>query len=266
MWCDLHLHSHHSDGEFAPAAVIDMAADAGVELASLTDHDTTAGLAEAAAHAAARGMRFVGGIEMTAYAYGRVVHVLGLGISAGSPALESANRIAMDVWGSNQRRWVRSLAATSGAVSEAGILGEEHVRLPVLIERLCRAGVDDGDPRRCYERFKRFFAELDAEAYAPLRSPAATASAIRAAGGIAILAHPARLEADGLAEQLLADLDGIEAMYAPYEPPARDALLALARRHGKLHSCGSDYHGFFSGPYVNPRFAAPRDLLDRLAV
>src|SRR5690349_9833940 len=139
MWCDLHLHSHHSDGEFAPAAVIDMAADAGVELVSLTDHDTTAGLAEAAAHAAARGMRFVGGIEMTAYAYGRVVHVLGLGISAGSPELESANRIAMDVWGSNQRRWVRSLAATSGAVSEAGILGEEPVRLPVLIERLCRA-------------------------------------------------------------------------------------------------------------------------------
>lgn len=264
MWCDLHLHSDHSDGEFAPAHVVDMVADAGIGVMALTDHDTTAGHEAARARAKARGLTFVGGIEMTAYATPEVVHVLGLGISTDDAGLARANAIAMDVWSDNQRHWVESLQAKGMDVSVDRDVGDRPVRLPVLIERLCSHGVDDGDPGRCYARFKEFFAALPPEAYARLPSPAGAAAAIRAAGGVAILAHPERLRSSGLADRLLDDVDGLEALYAPYEPTAREALRQLAVSRGKLYSCGSDYHGYFNGAYANPHFEAPPDLLARL--
>jgi predicted metal-dependent phosphoesterase TrpH len=264
MWCDFHLHSDHSDGEFAPARVVDMVADAGIGVMALTDHDTTAGHEEARARAKARGLTFVGGIEMTAYAEPEVVHVLGLRVSTDDGGLARANAIAMDVWSDNQRRWVESLQAKGMDASVERDIADRPIRLPVLIERLCSRGVDDGDPGRCYARFKEFFAALPPEAYARLPSPAGAAAAIRAAGGVAILAHPERLRSNGLADRLLGDVDGLEALYAPYEPPAREALRRLALSRGKLYSCGSDYHGYFNGAYVNPRFEAPQDLLTRL--
>ena len=266
MWCDFHLHSDCSDGEFPPARVVDVVADAGVGALALTDHDTTSGHAAARERARARGVTFVGGIEMTAYAAGQVVHVLGLGVATDDTGLAKANALAMDVWSDNQRRWVEALAAEGADVSVGRDIADRPLRLPVLIERLCRRGVDGGDPGACYVRFKAFFAALPASAYARLPSPAAAARVVRDAGGVAILAHPERVRGDGLPSMLLGDVDGIEALYAPYEPSARETLRALALERGKLYSCGSDYHGYFNGAYVNPRFEAPAELLTRLGL
>ncbi|HET9342004.1 MAG TPA: PHP domain-containing protein [Candidatus Eremiobacteraceae bacterium] len=266
MLCDLHLHSHHSDGEFAPARVVDMAADAGVELIALTDHDTTEGIVETLMRAAARGIAAVSGIEMTAYAHGRVVHVLGYGFDPSRPPLQQFNRVALDVWMANVRTWVLALIDGGFDLRAPEVLSEQHVRLPALIERLCARGVDDGDVGRCYARFKDFFAALPPEAYRRLPTPAEATEAIREAGGVAILAHPDRVGSDGLVETLLTDVDGIEAYYARYAPADREALRALAERNGKLYSCGSDYHGYFGGAYVNPRFEAPDALMVRLGL
>ena len=266
MLCDLHLHSHHSDGEFPPARVVDMAADAGVELIALTDHDTTAGIVEALTRAAERKIAAVSGIEMTAYAQGRVVHLLGYDFDPSWPPLQQLNQVALDVWTSNVRRWVVALIDEGFDLRVQHILAEPYVRLPVVIERLCEHGVDHGDVDRCYARFKDFFAALPPEAYSPLPTPAAVANSIRESGGIAILAHPDRVGSDGIVESLLADVDGIEAFYARYETADREALRELAERHGKLYSCGSDYHGYFGGEYVNPNFEAPRSLLTRLGL
>lgn len=266
MFCDLHLHSHHSDGEFAPEAVVDMVADAGVGLVALTDHDTTAGLVQAHRRARERGISLVDGVEMTAYAAGRVVHILGYGFDPSSGGIERCNRVALDVWADNTRTWVAALHDEGFDLSVHEVLSEPHVRLPVLIERLCARGVDDGDVGRCYARFKDFFASLPADAYSRLPTPAAAAETIRRSGGVAILAHPDRVGSDGLIESLLGDVDGIEAFYARYAPSDRDAFKTLAERSDKFYTCGSDYHGFFAGAYVNPRFEAPEWLVRRLGL
>ncbi len=266
MWCDFHLHSDRSDGEFDPARVVDIIADAGIKAFALTDHDTTAGHAPARARADVRGIRFVGGIEMTTYARGQVVHVLGLGVKDGDPGIGALCAVASKVWGTNQRRWIAALAEEGFDVSRASDPGDRPLLLPALVRRLCESGVDEGDPRRVHARFREFFSRLPAAAYAPLPAPAEVSTAIRAAGGVAILAHPARISGAAAVESLVDDVDGIEAEYAAYGPEERAALVALAAAHGKFHSCGSDYHGFWNGRYANPRFVAQESLAARLGL
>src|SRR5512134_3589895 len=77
---DLHSHSTISDGLLTPREVVERAADHGVELYSLTDHDEVSGLAEADATAREVGMPFVHGVEVSVTWAGTTVHVVGLGI------------------------------------------------------------------------------------------------------------------------------------------------------------------------------------------
>ena len=75
---DFHTHSHFSDGVLAPAALVQRAKARNVGTLALTDHDTTAGLAEARAACAAAGIRFVTGIELSAEWRGQTIHIVGL--------------------------------------------------------------------------------------------------------------------------------------------------------------------------------------------
>ncbi len=263
---DFHLHSDHSDGRLTPTALIDVVADAGVQVAALTDHDTTSGVREAQLRARERGIHFIAGIEMTAFAYGRVIHVLGLGFDASKATLEATNRIAASVWDSNQRRWVDTLAQQGVDIDFERDFADHPVRLPVLIERLCTHGFRAGDPVKAHAQFREFFGGLPEAAYERLPSPAAAASVIRAAGGAAFVAHPYRLQQDSLVEKILDDVDGLEAMYLPYSDGQREDLCALAAQKGKLISTGSDYHGYFAQGYQRPPWDAPEALLRRLGL
>jgi 3',5'-nucleoside bisphosphate phosphatase len=263
---DLHLHSNYSDGRLDPPALVDRVAEAGVQVMALTDHDTTAGHALAREQAKQRGVRFVGGIEMTTYAHDRVIHILGFGCDGNKQRLQAANTAALAVWDSNQRRWIEALQAGGFNVSWERDFADHPVRLPVLIERLCRAGLDGGDPVAVHRRFREFFAALPRAVYADLASPMQAADIIRDGGGIALIAHPMALYEAGLAELLLADCDGLEADYLQYDQVQRATLRRLALEHGKLYCGGSDYHGYFEAGYRAPGFVASEALVKRLLV
>ncbi len=264
MDADLHLHSFESDGELSPSALVDVVVDAGVGVLALTDHDTTAGHADARKQCAVRGVTFVPGIEMTTYALERVIHVLGFGFRDGDASLARACSIARDNFAQNQRRWVESLTRDGHDISWERDFAGGAVRLPALIERLCVRGVEGGDPKRVHSAFSAFFRALPASAYAELPTPAAAAATIRTAGGIAVLAHPHRIGEGSGWLKLLDGMDAIEANYAAYDRAAQDELCAIARHRGLLTTCGSDYHGYFQGSYVNPRFEVSAELLSRL--
>jgi predicted metal-dependent phosphoesterase TrpH len=84
---DLHTHSTYSDGVLPPETLVWRAARRGVKVLALTDHDETGGLGEAARASAAAGIRFVPGIEISASWRSQTIHVIGLGIYPGAPAL-----------------------------------------------------------------------------------------------------------------------------------------------------------------------------------
>jgi predicted metal-dependent phosphoesterase TrpH len=230
-----------------------MAADAGVKVVSLTDHDTVAGQTEARAAATGFGMRYIPGIEISTRSRAEQ-HILGYGIDVES---ERLSELCGDFIRLREERAARTLAF----LKDRGIdLTMEEIRScvhgayigrPHIAEALVRRGV----VRTRKEAFDRYLATA---AFQKIERPKPTAEAgiraIKDAGGKAVLAHPhsLNLPPEGL-ERALRDLasiglDGMECYYTGYAQERIDEYTAIARRLGLLITGGSDFHG----PQVKP--------------
>ena len=89
MKADLHNHSYFSDGFLSPSEVVKLAASAKCDLFSLTDHDTTDGLAEAQLEAEKVGLKLINGVEISSYWQNSAIHIVGLGIDIDNDILQS---------------------------------------------------------------------------------------------------------------------------------------------------------------------------------
>lgn len=246
---DLHMHSSASDGAYAPAKLMNMAADRGLAAVALTDHDSVDGLAESARAAAERGLEFVPGIELAARHGRHEVHLLGLFIDpAQSTVLEA-------LAGVRERRHVRNRAI----IARLGSLGvridydelarrmpHASIGRPHIADELVRLGTVH-DRQQAFARFLG----AGAAAYVPreLSSSGEVIALIHAAGGVAVVAHPGRLEHGSSLEletliRALADrgLDGLEVIHSDHSPAQHELLGAIARRAGLALSGGSDFH------------------------
>lgn len=249
LLADLHLHSHHSDGVLDPAALMRLAADRGLDVAALTDHDTTAGCAAAAVACAELGLRFVPGVEVSAAWQGQSLHVLGLGVAPGTAALEDhlaqlrRSRVArLQEIGERLERRARlpgrELAAGICAITEA----------PTRLH-LARALVTIGAVQTEAEAFAKHLGR-GRPGHVPIGWPPLedAIGALRAAGSMVVLAHPHRYRlSSGALRRLVGEFraaggDGLEVSVGGMSPRDLDRLATLARGHGLLASTGSDFH------------------------
>jgi predicted metal-dependent phosphoesterase TrpH len=245
---DLHTHSHHSDGLLAPAELVRLAAQRGVRLLALTDHDTMAGCAAAAAACATRGIRFVPGVELTAAWRGREIHVVGLDVDAAEPALcaylaELAQR--------RQRRLLAICARlTRAGLDGAGLAASVGAAKAVPTRTdLARELVRRGLAADLAAAFDRWLAH-DRPGHVPVDWPelATAVGCIVAARGHAVLAHPHHYRcANGALRELgmafrAAGGTGIEVSLAGMGPNDASRAAALARRCDLAGSVGSDFH------------------------
>jgi hypothetical protein len=242
---DLHSHSRASDGEYAAAEVAARARAAGLSVWALCDHDTVAGLPEAAAAAGRLGLRLVPGIELSAFLDRKEIHVLGHFVDPDHRALKRFEDELAD-----HRRWrmaqiVTRLAALNVHVRAEDIeswsggktIGRPHV---------ARAILEKGYVATMKEAFDRFLGE-GMPAYVPrLRLEVADAVAlVRGAGGTATIAHPAvsRLDRRDVERLRGAGVDGLEVHHVDHDPGTRERLLRIAEDLGMVPTAGSDYHG-----------------------
>ncbi len=131
---DLHMHSTASDGVLAPAELMRRAHAHGVRTLALTDHDTLEGVAEAAAEAARLGMDFVPGVEVSVTWGGRTVHIVGLGVRAGTPALEEGlaglrafrETRALEIGRRLEKQGVPGIYERARALSNGRLIGRTH--------------------------------------------------------------------------------------------------------------------------------------------
>lgn len=249
MRIDFHTHSTASDGGLTPAALVDLAADAQVQVLALTDHDSVAGIAEARAQASKRGLDLIAGIEISCVDASRELHVLGLGIDPDASAMQSL------IASQQQRRRERNQAIAARlaklGISDALAEAEQLCSPPTIPSRVhfARVLIERGVVERMDRAFDIYLGE-GAKAYVrtPFSPLAEAVGAINDAGGIAVLAHPLRYELSGKKLRLLvtrfAELGGrgLEVQSGPTNNTQQAQLTGLALSHGLALSQGSDFH------------------------
>lgn len=248
---DLHLHTTASDGRSTPQDLVRETVDAGLTTIAVTDHDTTAGLAEVDAAARALGIATVSGIEITAVHQGKDVHILAYFIRRDSDELGAfLERQRRD----RRRRLFEMVGALerAGAPLDQAALEERisarrtrSVGRPMLAEALIRAG----HVRTVSEAFDRFLAEgrpgFVAREGAPPRD---VIDLVARSKGIASLAHPGKLRRDDLIPDLVeAGLPAIEVHHSDHDEMDVGRYRHFASVYGLLVTGGSDYHGPGSG-------------------
>jgi 3',5'-nucleoside bisphosphate phosphatase len=245
---DLHTHSNCSDGSLTPAELVTRAAAAGIEVLALTDHDTVAGLEQAQHSAGVLGLRLVPGVEISASWRAQAIHVLGLWVDPASAEL----RRVLHTQGERRRARMRRMCERLGKL---GLPGAELLAaveaLPGLPTRahLANAMVAAGHVTRADEAFRKYLGSgKTANIAAEWPALDVVVGWIRAAGGVAALAHPARYSLSGGARrQLLADFvaaggAALEVVSGANGAQHVEAVAALAVKYGLMGSVGSDFH------------------------
>ena len=245
---DLHIHSTASDGVLGPADVASEAARGGLDLVALADHDTAAGYAAAAA-AAPPGVRVVPAIELTARGLGGERHILGYGIDPGHPAIVQHAAEARRVRGERMERMIAALERL-GIRATAAAVEAEAAGAPLARPHLARVLVAMGAVQSHGEAFARYIGD-DGPAYVASDAVdvAAAIGRIRAAGGVAVWAHPPPAAlATELGAYVEDGLAGLEVYRPRQTPEATRRLARLARSRGLLATGGSDWHGPWDVP------------------
>jgi 3',5'-nucleoside bisphosphate phosphatase len=269
---DLHSHTNESDGTSSPAQLVAEARRAGVTILGITDHDTFKGYDQALPVAADAGLELVCGIELSTKLHGNSAHLLGY-------FLGQRNLDEFRTWIAGQQaerhdRNVR-LAARLQELGFDVTLAEAEARGRGMTGRphFAQIMLEKGYVRNLRQAFDDYLDE-SAIGYVFRREPefAEGVARIRAAGGIASLAHPVRVKGDIpalLPELCESGLNAIEAYHTDHTPQDTQNYLALARHYGLRVTGGSDYHGANKpnvsvGTGSNGNLRIPEDLLDRL--
>lgn len=256
MRTDLHIHTTASDSCWTPERVVEGIQAMGIGLFAITDHDTTANVYATETLARAAGLAFLRGVEVSTMirerdANGLTLHILGYGIDPENKVLQSV------IWRNNKLlkegddTQIQDLIALGYAINLNDYANYENDRT--------RGGwralnflIDQGICANAREFFRVLWPKMP-HRWPDFAHPTEAIAAIRAAGGVPILAHPGasfrRNENTG--ENLNAVLDYGIAGVECYSYAHDDALTALCiewcQRHNLLITGGSDYHGGFAG-------------------
>ena len=246
---DLHSHSTVSDGTLAPEALAARAKANGVALWALTDHDEIGGQARAAAAAQALGMDYLTGVEISVTFLHQTIHIVGLGFDADNAAL--INGLRQTRGGREQR--AREMAA---GLAKVGIQGAFEGALKYagnrdLISRthFARFLVESGVCRETHEVFRKYLTEgkpgFVEHRWASLKD---AVTWITQAGGLAVIAHPARYKFSANEEfALFTEFKGhggrgVEVVTGSHTPAEYISYADTAREFGLAASRGSDFH------------------------
>lgn len=275
MRIDLHAHSNVSDGTEPPRELVRLAAAADLDVVAITDHDTVSGWDEAAAASVDFGIRVVPGLELSCTRGAASVHVLGYQIDPSRPGV--AEELTAIRTGRTDR-----LPAMLAALARHGVAlrteqvweaagGADSLGRPHVADALIAAGYV-ADRREAFDVWLAEGRPAHIARYAP--DVIDGIQLIRAAGGVAVIAHPWGRESrdtvtpDVLAEFAGAGLAGIEAHHDDHDEPTEIALVALASELGLVVTGGSDWHGSGKvGHDLGSRLTDPaafEDLLSRL--
>ena len=247
---DLHTHSNFSDGTDSPAQLINKALATGITTIALTDHDSVAGITQAQS-ALRPGISLVAGAEISCQTDdGISVHMLGLLFDLENKDLISTMEKTRENRHGRMQRIIERLNEAGIEISIQDVLAElaqgATLGRPHLADALIKKGVvssrDEAFSQMLHNKSKFYVAH-----YSP--KPVEAIKLIKAAGGVAIIAHPMAshrgrtISIETFGDLIEAGLDAIEVDHRDHSPDEKNALIQLARDNNLVMTGASDYHG-----------------------
>jgi len=247
MHADLHTHSTASDGQLSPSALVQNAREAGVEMLAITDHDTLEGIASINGRDC-EGIHLIPGLELSAVWRNTGIHVVGLNIDLNNDVLLNGvqqqqlarKKRAEDIASKLEQAGFRDTLEGARRLAGGDCAGRPH---------FANFLVDSGQIKDVKAAFKRYLGRGKVgdikNCWASLQD---VVDWISAAGGTAVLAHPAKYKmTNRRLEELCNEFaaaggQAIEVISGTQEATLTDKLARLAERHGMLASVGSDFH------------------------
>lgn len=259
---DLHTHSTASDGTLSPAELVTAARTAGLDVVALTDHDTTAGWAPAAA-ALPGGLTLVGGAELSCVHDGISVHLLAYLFDPADPALAAERRAVRESRTDRARRIVQLLRADGHPVDwpeivadAQGTIGRPHIARALVRHGLVSSVDQAFAPAWLGDHGRYWVSKRETDVLTAIRL-------VREAGGVPVFAHPLATRrgpvvgAETVAAMAAAGLAGLEADHPDHDAAQRARLRALAADLDLVVTGSSDFHGSNKGVRLGELRTAP---------
>jgi len=250
MKADLHNHSHYSDGVLSPSELVKLSSQARCDLFSLTDHDTTEGVIEAQLESDKLGVKFINGVEISAYWQNSAIHIVGLGIDIDSDILqtglefnralrkERAEKIALGLW----RSGIKDAFEKAQNISGGHMLTRTHFAQILIKEGYCK------DMKSVFRRY--LTGRKPGGVRVEWKNFNEVINWIHSAGGKALIAHPFRYRMTHTKiKKMLYDFkeasgDGFEVVNANSSEEEISLGDQWSENYNLLASCGSDFHGW----------------------
>ena len=250
MKVDLHNHSNYSDGFFSPGEVVKFAYDAGCNLFSLTDHDSTDGICEAQLEASKLGLKLIHGVEISAFWRNMTIHIIGLGIDIDNDILQTglkhnrdlrlvrAEKIALGL----RRSGIKEPLEKAQNLSGGHMLTRTHFAQMLINEGYCK------DMKAVFRRY--LSGKMPGGVRVEWKGFDEVVHWIHSAGGKAFIAHPFRYRMTHTKiKKLIRDFkeasgDGFEVVNANSSREEITLANQWSEDHDLLASCGSDFHGW----------------------
>ena len=250
MKADLHNHSYYSDGVLSPSEVVRLASKAGCDLFSLTDHDTTDGIAEAKLEADKVSLNLINGVEISAFWKNMAIHIVGLGVDVNNDILQTglehnknlrkirAEKIALSL----RRSGIRDALEKAQIISGGHMLTRTHFAQMLIQEGYCK------DMKSVFRRY--LTGKKPGGVRVEWKDFDEVINWIQSAGGKAFIAHPFRYRMTHTKiKKLIRDFkeasgDGFEVVNANSSREEITLANQWSEDHDLLASCGSDFHGW----------------------
>jgi predicted metal-dependent phosphoesterase TrpH len=261
---DLHLHTTYSDGALSPYELIKKAKGAGLDIISITDHDSVGAIEEGVTIGKEHGLEVIPGMELSANLDQLEVHILGYFMDYRNASLleslavfrEKRLRRAERIVGKLNRMNIPLNIESVVAHAAGNAIGRPHIATVMVNEghaESYRQAFNKylGDGRPAYERKEEF-------------SPEDTVRLIASAGGLSFLAHPGRSLNDTLLARLIdSGLDGIEVVHPSHTPELVSYYRGIVNEYCLMECGGSDFHGGLKGDdEILGRFGVPPATVD----
>ncbi|GJH42507.1 RNase RNM [Pasteurella canis] len=244
---DLHCHSTASDGVLSPTDVVNRAAQKGVNVLALTDHDTVSGISEAKKAACQQGITFINGVEISTLWENRAIHIVGLGFDETSEKLTALltqqavlrHQRAIEIGEKLAKVGVENAFEEAKKLATGEVTRAHYARLLVQLGKVANEN----------QAFKKYLSQGKSCYVKSQWCDIPTAiDIIHQSGGLAVLAHPLRYTmTTKWLKKLIADFklwggDALEVAGCGQTKEQRLLLARWAKENKLLSSVGSDFH------------------------